>query len=126
MLSYVVTCAWVMDSVVCSPMEVLRMQSNGTRVVTMFTTKEELSTMHISPLYYMEGMQNHAKDPLEFLIHDLKHMENFVDCNCHREQVGFFRKLCALENGNPKNFFRIRCGYDKTLWRELEYVISDM
>lgn len=109
-----------------SPMEVLRMQSRGTRVVTLFTTRQELSSMHVAPLYYMEGSQNHAKDPLEFLIHDLKHMENFVDPACFREQVGFFKSMLAISNGNPRNFFQAACGYDKLLWRELEYVISDM
>jgi hypothetical protein len=112
--------------VICSPMEVLRMQSSGTRVVTLFTTRKELSSMHISQLYYMEGMQNHAKDPLEFLLHDLKHMENFVDPNCHLEQVGFFKCVNSLNSGNPKSFFSGNCKYDKQLWRELEYVISDM
>jgi hypothetical protein len=130
----------------------------------------------------MEGMPNHSKDALEFLLHDLKHMENFIDHATYKEQVGFFRCMLKLSdvkgdekgdvksdvkvdvkgdlktevvtsfdnnggitslpigeiephiieleavksNRSPQPFFVDVCGYDKHLWRELEYVISDM
>ena len=109
-----------------SPMEVLRMQANGERVVTMFCTLTELSKQHISKLTYMKGMINHARDPLEFLLHDFKHMEHFTCCDTHHEQIGFFRCMMRLGEGNPKQFFLRELGYDRTLWLELEYVISDM
>ena len=102
------------------------MQSRRERVVTMFTTAEELSSKHVAPLYYMDGMQNHAKDALEFLLHDLKHMENFVDPACSDEQVGFFKCMNQIHDGHPRRFFVKDCGYDELLWKELEYVISDM
>jgi hypothetical protein len=136
-----------------SPLEVLIQQSNGSRVITLFLTRPELERKHVSMLYYMDGMQNHAKDSFEFLLHDMKHMENFKDTSIHLEQIGFFRsflqlspdfsdtKKPILDSGSsnkkapnaielrpfsPKKFFTTVCGYDKLLWRELEYVISDM
>lgn len=109
-----------------NPLEVLRQQANKERVVTIFTTREELSREHKSMLYYMDGLQNHSKDALEFLIHDLKHMENFIDPDSHAEQVGFFRCMLRLDSGRLRSFFLHTCGYDEHLWKELEYVISDM
>lgn len=141
-----------------NPMEVLTQQSSGTRVVTMFTSLHSLGKEHIAKLYYMEGMPNHSKDALEFLLHDLKHMENFIDIATYKEQVGFFRCMLKLSDvkvealpsiatitsispieieshvlpetakndRSPQPFFVDICGYDKHLWRELEYVISDM
>ena len=79
-----------------TPLEVLQQQSEGSRVITMFLTKEQLGTRHVSMLYYMEGMQNHFKDSFEFLLHDMKHMENFVDTDTHDEQVGFFKCILRL------------------------------
>eukprot|EP01034_Spumella_vulgaris_P038261 gene38261-47241_t len=74
-------------------------------------------------------MIDHCKDPLEFLVHDLKHMENFVDSAIYREQVGFFRCMLGLNSGKPRSYFLSPpprgFGYDAELWTELEYVISD-
>ena len=108
-----------------TPMQVLRQQASGSRVITMFRSLEELSSKHKAMLYYMDGMQNHEKDALEFLIHDIIHMEHFTNDDIYEEQVGFFICMLNLENGNPKKFFKEH-GYDEILWKELEYVISDM
>ena len=200
-----------------TPMEVLRQQARNSRVITLFIKRVELEKRHTAMLYYMDGMQNHAKDSFEFLTHDMKHMENFIDPRIHDEQVGFFRCMlklslptgpentlnctvnttrtfsnsetlnesqknnvcqnkcippitCEVKNdtneqndkishsnyfsesnqceegchtisstsenispqkstiscNSPKAFFKDCCGYDKQLWRELEYAISDM
>jgi hypothetical protein len=37
-------------------------------------------------------------DALEFLLHDLKHMENFTDKATYNEQVGFSRCMLKLSN----------------------------
>eukprot|EP01041_Mallomonas_annulata_P005246 gene5246-10496_t len=136
-----------------SPMEVLRMQASGRRVVTMFLRRSELCTTHMARLHYMEGAQLHSRDALEFLLHDIKHMEHFIDNDIHLEQVGFFRCMLGLHEGHPRRFFAspLPClclcttdpspgpdhvvsvcvcrhdsrGCDIQLWRELEYVISD-
>lgn len=74
----------------------------------------------------MRGNIDHHKDPLEFLVHDLKHMENFIDPATHQEQIGFFKCMLLLNNGTPKEYFIQTLKYDNLLWTELEYVISDM
>lgn len=38
-----------------TPMEVLRMQAVGERVVTVFVTAEELDSQHVAQLHYMDG-----------------------------------------------------------------------
>lgn len=96
-----------------SPLEVLQQQSEGSRVITMFLTKKQLGTRHTAMLYYMAGMQNHSKDSLEFLLHDMKHMENFIDSSTHNEQVGFFKcimKLSKLKMHEVNN----KCGISAT------------
>jgi hypothetical protein len=72
-----------------SPLSVLKMQSEGKRVITMFLQKEELETHHVAMLSYMEGMQLHKRDSFEFLLHDIKHMELFYDPKIHLEQVWY-------------------------------------
>ncbi len=138
-----------------TPLQVLRMQATGRRVVTTFLTQEELSTHHIAKLHYMEGHQNHSKDAFEFFVHDLKHMENFVDPDTYLEQTGFFYAILMLGNPSPKNFLKnlileqlvsslnslVRSTptteflslineqfqlWYRQLWNELEYLISDM
>lgn len=74
----------------------------------------------------MRGNIDHHKDPFEFLVHDLKHMENFVDPATYQEQIGFFKCMLALNSGGPKQYFVEILSYDNLLWTELEYVISDM
>lgn len=109
-----------------TPYEVLTQQANGERVVTMFKTIEELSRPHTSKLTYMSGMKEHSRDPLEFLLHDVRHMEHFTNADSHEEQVGFFHCLFQINHGKIKKYFLDVLGYEKTLWFELEYVISDM
>jgi hypothetical protein len=146
----------------------------------------------------MAGAAEHHKDALEFLLHDMKHMEHFMDPTTHREQVGFCRAMLSLGEGrkleveygkdgtevraeksflpplhspaedhewgqginegeeriveqssiqwdrdapselhvsspstplyysDPMTYFLRGCGFDRQLWEELEYVISDM
>jgi len=118
----------------------------------MFTTFEELSKMHTAKLTYMSCMVDHNRDAFDFLVHDCKHMEHFIEESIHYEQIGFCRAMLLLNNskcsslpctdetveynqmtikniiefGHPKEYFLQECGYDMQLWMELEYVISDM
>lgn len=108
-----------------TPSQVLRMQAQGERVVTIFTSLEELGRQHTSKLTYMEDMREHSRDALEFTVHDLKHMEHFLCSDTFHEQVGFFKCLLSLSKGRPKDFF-LRRGHDLRLWHELEYVAADM
>ena len=43
----------------------------------------------------MEGAQVHKKDCFEFLLHDMKHMENFAFVETYFEQVSC-SLLCCL------------------------------
>jgi hypothetical protein len=108
-----------------TPFEVLKQQARGERVVTLFLNKEELLSKHVSKLNYMAGEIEHPRDALEFLLHDLKHMENFVNDETYEEQIGYFKAMASLNKGKPKAFFA-SMGYDMMLWYELEYCISDM
>lgn len=109
-----------------SPMEVLRMQALGTRVITLFYAEQDLSSYHEAMLTYMSGSKIAAKDAFEFLVHDITHMEHFMHSDSHREQVGFMNAMLRLGNGSPRKFFRELFPGDKTLWLELEYLVSDM
>ncbi|CAE7420739.1 unnamed protein product [Symbiodinium microadriaticum] len=115
-----------MYSRIPTPMEVLRMQAAGERVVTMFLTKEELSSFHVAKLHYMSGQQLCAKDAVDFLVHDLHHMDHFTDPSTRDEQVGFFRAILGIGSGRPKQFFRSLFPEDDYIWFELEYLVSDM
>jgi hypothetical protein len=137
-----------------TPLQVLRMQARGHRVATTFLSLEDLSSQHSAKLHYMEGHQNHSKDAFEFFVHDLKHMENFIDPNTIQEQIGFFHCLLMMsscDDISPKKYLRSLL-YEHTfrmmtpllsqetrqtleeifktrfrqLWIELEYLISDM
>lgn len=109
-----------------TPIEVLTQQANGERVITMFLTIEELSRSHVSKLRYMTGNQEHARDPFEFLLHDIRHMEHFISPEIYYEQVGFFDAMLRINPSSVKFYFLNVLGYPKALWYELEYVLSDM
>ena len=88
-----------------SPLEVLQQQSRGQRVVTLMKHQQELATRHKNLLSYMEnGDLMHLRDSLEFLLHDLQHMEHFAGSESYLEQVGFFHALTKLKP-DTKLFF---------------------
>jgi hypothetical protein len=112
-----------------SPLEVLRMQASGRRVITSFVTIDDMSKPHTAQLTYMGNNINHSRDPFEFLVHDMVHMEHFTDPNTYLEQVGFFKSILGVHDGSPKRFFKKMFPVEeicKHLWAELEYLISDM
>lgn len=120
-------CPLILLFYIPSPMEVLRMQAKGTRVVTMLREIEQLKVLHSSPLTYMDDQPIHSRDALMFLLHDLKHIELFIRSDIFKEQVGFFHSMNRLNGGKVKSFFCQYSGKDnKTLWSKIEYVISDM
>lgn len=117
-------------SFIPSPMQVLRQQAAGERVVTAFRELHDLSRTHVSRLTYMtNGSQSHARDPLAFLLHDFTHMEHFSAADAYAEQVGFFASVLHLGDSCPRRYFETvlpAAAADGVLWHELEYVISDM
>ena len=111
-----------------APTEVLAQQALGKRVATLFLTKHELSSNHISPLAYMDGTFSHSRDALDFFVHDLSHIELFCETLIYEEQVGFFalmRGLDPTECGKPYRFFQ-KFSNMKELWPQFQYVFSDM
>ena len=111
-----------------SPNEVLSQQAEGHRVCTLFLNEQELGKTHVSPLAYMGGGMMHARDSLDFLVHDLSHIELFCDLTTHVEQVGFFASMHGLDptgEGRPYRFFQ-KFANMKTLWPQFQYVFSDM
>ncbi len=113
-----------------SPTDVLEMQSRGQRVCTLFLGEDDLAGAHVSPLAYMEGDHAHARDALDFLTHDLSHIELFCDPTTFAEQVGFFAGMRGLDptgQGRPYRFFRRYCPNNmQALWPQLQYCFSDM
>ena len=75
------------------------------------------------------GNELAARDAFEFLVHDLKHMQHFVDTDKYAEQVGFFHCMAGVDGGRLRRFFTEAPSMfpgDVQLWHALEYVISDM
>ena len=111
-----------------SPNEVLKQQAHGNRVCTLFLQPEQLSSLHVSPLAYMDGNHNHARDALDFLVHDLSHIELFCESTTYLEQIGFFNCIHSLDPthmGKPYRFFKTFANM-KVLWPQFQYVFSDM
>lgn len=160
-------------SYIPTPNEVLKQQSYGLRVITLFHTPEKLSIKHISKLVYMlhieeegeteekkeeineEEQSNdieikenneeintenasddvnkkknillHSRDCFYFLLHDCQHMEHYTqDIVLYYEQSGFFNAFFNVNQRKIKSFFINKLNYNKKLYNEIEYVISDM
>ncbi len=90
----------VLDRIVSSS-ELLAMQARGERCVSILT-----------------GAQ--AADPLDFAIHDLCHLEKFVDEESYAGQVGFF---ASVHRGNVEERFS---HLDEKWKKDLEHVVADM
>jgi hypothetical protein len=93
--------------------EILRRQSQGQRFVSLIEDAE--ARAHGDPRH---------PDGLSFALHDLCHLEKFVDPAHHRGQVGFFRAAArALDDPAMAALER---GFDRQ-WRiDRDYVIADM
>lgn len=95
-----------------SPYEILCLQAQGRRVVTLFESISDLSSYH-------EG-----KDPLTFVIHDLVHADEFFCQNdSHAQQVVFYQKVKSeIDRGVYDRLLASKPQF-KT---EFEYLIADM
>ncbi len=89
--------------------EVLALQARGRRCVSLLD-----DVTRTAP---------HA-DGLAFCLHDLCHLEKFVDPEHHRAQVGFFASLeRAMRTEAWRGLVR---GFDDAWARDLEHVAADM
>jgi hypothetical protein len=83
------------------PKELLAMQARGERCVSILSDEQ-------------------TADPLDFAIHDLCHLEKFVDENSYAGQVGFFS---SVHRGNVEERFS---HLDEKWKKDLEHVVADM
>jgi hypothetical protein len=101
-----------------TPREVLAMQARGRRVVSLLDDTG-------APAGPKASYGGHGAAPgLGFVVHDLCHLEKFVDPAHHLGQVGFFAALDrALSEGA---FTRIEAGFDAAWIDERDHVLADM
>lgn len=92
-----------------SPSEVLALQARGRRCVSLLADDAQTAP--------------HA-DGLAFCLHDLCHLEKFVDPEHHRAQVGFF---ATLERAMRTDAWRdLVVDFDDSWARDLAHVAADM
>ncbi len=94
---------------VLAPLEVLHLQARGERCASLLAP--DVST---TP---------HA-DARAFLLHDLCHLEKFVDPEHHDEQVGFFRAV--HEAARDPDWAAFLASFDATFRKDFESVVCDM
>jgi len=96
-----------------TPEQLLKIQTEGLRGVTVFEDEKYLSQM-INPL----------RDPFEFILHDLEHADRFfLDPNNQRGQMGFFKKL---HNFWKHSDLQRMYAEDSTFQHEFDYLMADM
>jgi hypothetical protein len=91
------------------PDEVLALQAKGRRCASLLPDG-------VSPVPHASG--------LDFLIHDLCHLDKFVDPEHHEEQVGFFATLEKLY-AEPK-FHELEATLDQTFTDDRERLGADV
>jgi hypothetical protein len=94
-----------------SAQEVLERQARGRRCVSLIA--DEAARAHGDPRH---------QDGLAFALHDLCHLEKFVEPAHHRGQVGFFR---AVLRALPR-LAALEATFDETWRADRDYVIADM
>jgi hypothetical protein len=98
---------------VLPPREVLRRQAAGRRCVALL--EDAVARAHGDPRH---------PDGLSFALHDLHHLEKFVEPEHHRGQVGFFRAVDrALADTEVA---ALELTFDAIWGAERDYVLADM
>ncbi len=95
--------------------QILDQQIIGKRCLTIFVKKEELNKTIKDPYPPFE-----EKTVLKFMVHDIQHMEKFVEPKLYSEQVATFSLLKRVPS-HP--FF---ANYDKQWQEDYDHAISDM
>ena len=102
----------LLDVVPCAH-EILARQARGRRCVSLL--EDEAAAAHGDPRH---------PDGLRFVLHDLEHLEKFVEPAHHLGQIGFFRAV--LRAFSDPGFVRVQSDFDP-MWRsDRDYVIADM
>ncbi|HEX7664567.1 MAG TPA: hypothetical protein VF407_08655, partial [Polyangiaceae bacterium] len=84
-----------------TPNEVLALQAKGERCVSLLPDDAH-------------------PDPLDFALHDLCHLEKFVDAESYEGQVGFFGAV------HRANLFERYAHLDEAFQKDFEHVVADM
>jgi hypothetical protein len=87
-----------------TPRNVLALQARGRRCVSL--------------------LEAAASDPLAFAVHDLCHLEKFVDPAHHAAQVGFFAAVDRAIDG--RGWAALEQGLDDRWERDRDHVLADM
>jgi hypothetical protein len=96
-----------------SATEILARQARGRRCVSLLP--DAVAAAHGDPRH---------PDGLSFVLHDLEHLEKFVEPSHHVGQIGFFRAVKAAF-ADPR-FTALETGFDATWAADRDYVIADM
>jgi hypothetical protein len=91
------------------PLDVLALQARGERCVSLLADSE-VTAPH--------------DDGLAFAMHDLCHLDKFIDPEHHTGQVGFFRAVHAATEHSAWDRFVAR--FDAAFVHDLEHVVADM
>lgn len=98
---------------VLSPREVLRRQTAGRRCVALLD--DDVALAHGDPRH---------PDGLSFALHDLRHLEKFVEPEHHVGQIGFFRAVDRALTDTAVAALELT--FDATWCAERDYVLADM
>jgi len=93
--------------------EMLQIQAKGQRFVSLLPDAQALA----------HGDPRHP-DGLSFALHDLCHLEKFIEPEHYRGQVGFFK---ALDTAMSNRAWRdLESGFDERWKADRDYVLADM
>lgn len=96
-----------------SPRELLRMQVQSTRCITLTIDHDEIDKLVLS-----------SRDPLSFVLHDLHHADHFFSQDASlKGQLGFYS---LVESVYDQPLLKKTLKEDKQFKSEFEYVVSDM
>lgn len=96
-----------------SPRELLRMQVQNTRCITITTNHDDIDKLVLS-----------SRDPLSFVLHDLHHADHFFNQDDSlKGQLGFYS---LIESVYDQPLLKKSLKEDKQFKSEFEYVVSDM
>jgi hypothetical protein len=94
------------------PIAVLRMQTQGTRCISLLRKKEEVLKTY-----------DHNRNVQQFLIHDLEHAwQMFSNPELTKKQINLSKKLLTLHESGAMDFLK----ENNTTKKTLDYVFSDM
>jgi hypothetical protein len=93
--------------------EILARQARGRRCVSLL--EDHVAAAHGDPRH---------PDGLRFVLHDLEHLEKFVEPAHHLGQIGFFRAV-GRAFADP-DFCRLQREFDPLWFTDRDYVIADM